>query len=117
MRSDLFKTDTIWVARLQAQGGTSVCVSEVRRGQETERRKAENSQFTSLSCAHTLMHTCPLSTRKNSSPPEAERKAAESAYTYSSFNHALQKNELGIYLHTQNLLTKGQMRQSRQPLG
>lgn len=37
-QSDLFKTHTIWVARLQAQAGTAASVSEVkRRRKETER--------------------------------------------------------------------------------
>lgn len=47
-RSDLFKTHTIWVARLQARTETAVSVSEVKREKEKkprERRKSVNSQF------------------------------------------------------------------------
>lgn len=38
-QSDLFKTHTIWVARLQAQDGTAACVSEVKTRKEEKREK------------------------------------------------------------------------------
>lgn len=53
-QSDLFKTHTIWVARLLAQDGTRVCVSEVTRSEEMERR-GEKEFVSNVSIS---AHTC-----------------------------------------------------------
>lgn len=53
-RSDLFKTHTIWVARLQAQAETADSVSEVKRRKATER--AENSRLLSTPHMRTFKH-------------------------------------------------------------
>lgn len=53
-QSDLFKTHTIWVARLLAQDGTTVCVSEVTRSKEME-RKGEKECVSNVSVS---VHTC-----------------------------------------------------------
>lgn len=52
-QSDLFKTHTIWVARLLAHG-TTVCVSEVTRSKEME-RKGEKECVSNVSVS---VHTC-----------------------------------------------------------
>lgn len=51
-QSDLFKTHTIWVARLLAQDGTRVCVSEVTRSEEMERRGEKEFVSNVYICAH-----------------------------------------------------------------
>lgn len=54
-QSDLFKTHTIWVARLQAQAGTAASVSEVkRRRKETERGEKLRIHIS----VSPLTHTC-----------------------------------------------------------
>lgn len=53
-QSDLFKTHAIWVARLLAQDGTTVCVSEVTRSKEMERKGAK--EF--VSNVSVSEHTC-----------------------------------------------------------